>query len=87
MVPALFAEPPARLSVTKVVKIVYISKLDIIFFSWNEYTYFLECIYFSEKDIYISCKNIILSKQKVYTFLEKSIYFFGEKYILFFRKK
>ena len=67
---------PARLSVTKVVKIVYISKLDIIFFSWNKYTYFLERIYFLEK-------KYIPFSQKHYTFQAKGIYFSGKKYVLF----
>lgn len=53
--------------------------MNILIF-WNVYT-------FHKKGIYLSGKNIILSKQKVYTFRAKSIYFFGEKYILFFRKK
>lgn len=34
---------------------------------------------FQKKDIYLSGKNIILSKQKVYTFRAKSIYFFSER--------
>lgn len=56
-------------------------------FFGNEYTPFSEDIYIPEKGIYFSGKNIILFRQKVYTFLSKSIYFLGKKYILFFRKK
>ena len=53
----------------------------------NEYTSFSEDIYLPKKDIYFSGKNIILFRQKVYTFQSKSIYFSIKKYILFSRKK
>jgi len=56
-------------------------------FFGNEYTPFSEDIYIPEKGIYFSGKNIILFRQKVYTFLSKSIYFLGKKYILFFQKE
>ena len=50
----------------RAVKIVYIFKTNIIFFFGNEYTSFSEGIYFSGK-------NIILFRQKVYTFHQKEI--------------
>ena len=56
-------------------------------FFGNEYTSFSEDIYLPGKGIYFSGKNIILFRQKVYTFQSKSIYFLGKKYILFSRKK
>lgn len=71
----------------KAVKIVYIFKTEYNIFFGNEYTPFSEDIYIPEKGIYFSGKNIILFRQKVYTFLSKSIYFLGKKYILFSRKK
>lgn len=48
-------------------------------FFGNEYTSFSEDIYLPEKGIYFSGKNIILFRQKIYTFQSKSIYFFQER--------
>lgn len=63
----------------RAVKIVYIFKTNIIFFSGTNILLFQKVYTFQEKDIYFSGKNIILFRQKVYTFFVKSIYFFSER--------
>ena len=52
----------------KAVKIVYIFKMNIIFFSGTNILLFQKVYTFQGKGIYFSGKNIILFRQKVYTF-------------------
>lgn len=68
----------------KAVKIVYIFKTNIIFFSGTNILLFQKVYTFHEKGIYFSGKNIILFRQKVYTFLVKSIYFFKKEIMLLY---
>ena len=57
----------------RAVKIVYIFKTNIIFFSGTNILLFQKIYTFQEKGIYFSGKNIILFRQKIYTFFKKEI--------------
>ena len=78
--------PSCWLMAAKAVKIVYIFKTNIIFFSGTNillfqkiYTFQGKVYTFQVKTLYFSGKRYILFSQKVYIFLVKSIYFFSER--------